>query len=127
MCVCKYHQNVKLMLDGANFRDLGINILTYQDLIAAVICENPTSQCYMEPCCPSCPGLDALKEKLLDLLSESFVEEITLSQWTSTDRSTLETRIMKSDEHVESLINQLKHLLPHHYVAKEQSKYLSTL
>lgn len=127
VCVCTYHQNVKLMMNGTNFKDLGINILTYQDLISAVICENPTPQCYLNSCCPNCPGLDALKEKILDLLSESFVEEVSFNQWTSTDRSTLETITMESSEFVETLIGQLKQLLPHHYVAKEQSKYLSTL
>jgi len=114
-----------LLIEACNFKQYdGLDILaTYQDFIAAVICDEPTPQCYLDGCCPNCPGTDALELLLNGALHDNFVETVTYNQWTSTDRCSLETMIKGADEFVELFISQLKKLLPHNFLAKEQSRY----
>lgn len=51
----------------------------------------------------------------------------TYKQWTNTDRSTIETLVETADLFIASLINKLKILLRHSFVAKQQSQYLNHL
>jgi hypothetical protein len=127
VCVCKYHQNVKLMIEGANFKSYNPTLATYQDFLSEVLCNPPTSSCYLDGCCKSCPGLENLQESLLDLMTENCVEEIKYKQWSAVDRSSLDTHTKKLSLFIETFCVQLKELLPHHFVAKQQGKFLQTL
>lgn len=49
VCVCVYHQNVKLMIDGAK---LGV---TYKDLLELIVCDLKKHNCMMGECI-DCPG-----------------------------------------------------------------------
>ncbi|KAK3927342.1 ARL14 effector protein [Frankliniella fusca] len=126
VCVCKYHQNFKLLIESASFHQFDDKLKNYTDFISAVICEEPAPECYLKNC-SNCPGTEALEIKLKNMLSDNFVESITYQQWTSTDRCSLETCVKESDEFVQMFIEQLKTLLTHHFMAKEQAKYFQSV
>ncbi|KAK3911628.1 ARL14 effector protein [Frankliniella fusca] len=127
VCVCKYHQNFKLLLEGANFKKYDQELNTYYDFLGACICNPPRAECYIESCCPTCPGADSLEIKLKKLLEDNFVDKVLYQQWTSTDRCCLETISKNADEFIDVIIEQLKTLLPHHFISKEQSKHYKYL
>ena len=74
--------------------------------------------------CPDCPGKSALVSKLqqLDCLEETF--EIIFKQWQSTDRTTLNTLTLLTDEFIEFAASQLDKLTSHSFIAKSQAQYL---
>lgn len=119
VCVCKYHQNVKLMICGARIS------ADYTDLINIMVCDSRNNQCMFDNC-TSCPG----KEVLLELLrskSEDIPDEITFMQWVSTDRAELITRVMCADDFFEDLVEKLVALKKHHFISKAQSQYLKDI
>lgn len=131
VCVCQLHQNPKLMLEACNLKSLQStdsqkNLSDYQSLFKMMICESPTERCYLRSC-SRCPGSDVLRHTLTELFDENNIDTITYKQWTSTDRSTLETLIKSIEEFVDSLIESLEKLLSHSFTAKQQSQYLNHL
>jgi len=52
-----------------------------------------------------------------------MIDYVQYKQWVSTDRSTLETITKTTDEFVESFCEQLKLLLTHSFIAKQQSSF----
>ena len=95
---------------------------TYDHCLAQIICNPPLPDCYLNRC-PYCPGIATLKEKLKKLMDENLVDNIIYKQWVSTDRSTLETFSDSADDFVESLCEKLEALLPHSFIAKQQSHF----
>ncbi|KAL5474387.1 hypothetical protein EMCRGX_G026329 [Ephydatia muelleri] len=65
-----------------------------------------------------------LKEKLLENFDENEFDEIQYKQWTTTDRSQLETISQSTEEFVETFITKLQVLSRHDFIAQEQSNYL---
>lgn len=126
VCVCTIHQNPKLMLDackGSISNATPFNFDDYKSFLNAIICEDPTRECYFSEC-EDCPGTGSLKEKLIDIFDEQEIETVTYKQWVSTDRATLETMVKKSDQFIDSLLEQLILLLKHSFIAKKQSDFL---
>ena len=126
VCVCTIHQNVKLMMLGARIQDLtstnGTVFKTYNHCIAQVICNPSLPECYLHTC-KHCPGIDALKESLLAVLDDNIIDSVTYKQWTTTDRSTLETTSKTSDEFVEAFCDKLEVLIPHSFIATQQASF----
>ena len=48
-------------------------------------------------------------------------------QWVSVDRSTLETITKPVDDYVDSFCDQIKLLIPHSFIAKQQSLFKQLL
>ena len=69
-------------------------------------------------------GTDKLKKNLLEYFDENECDETQYKQWTTTDRSQLETITESTEEFVETFIEKLQVLSRHDFVAKEQSNYL---
>ena len=65
-----------------------------------------------------------LKEWLLQCFEIKGVEEIEYKQWTTTNRSQLQTFIQSTDEFIERFLGSLKTLTRHDFIAQEQAKYL---
>jgi hypothetical protein len=86
-----------MLLDGCKLAKLVTNQntqpSTYHLCLAMMMC-NPPEQCCFFQECSECTGLG----KLQNLLEENVIEHVTLKQWISTDRSTLETIAKPSDE-----------------------------
>ena len=126
VCVCTYHQNVKLMMHGARLSELtssdGISFKTYHHCIANTICNPPQPACYLEQC-SACPGTEQLKESLLILLDENVIENVSYQQWVTVDRSSLETRCTTSEEFVEDFVEKIKALTLHSFIATQQAHF----
>ena len=54
-----------------------------------------------------------------------MVDNIEYIQWTSTDRSTMETITQPVEEFIETFVKALKKLQYHDFIAKMQANYVS--
>ena len=126
VCVCTIHQNVKLMMIGGKIAELSayddVQLNNYNHCLAKIICNPPQPDCYFQSC-NSCPGISGLKEHLHTLMDDNMIDTVQYKRWVSTDRSTLETITKPADEFVESFCEQLKTLLTHSFIAKQQSAF----
>lgn len=115
VCVCKYHQNVKLMIEGAKFN------ISYRDLMEFLVCDSENESCMMDKC-SECPGCDALLEVLINEI-DNLPEEVVFKQWVQTDRADLITRLLPNDEFLNLLVEEIAKLKCHHFISKVQSNY----
>ncbi len=126
VCVCTIHQNVKLMMVGGKIADLtadeDIPFQTYGHCLAQIICNPPQPACYLSACC-SCPGISGLKQRLKSLMDDNLIDSVVYKQWVSVDRSTLETFSKSADDFVDALCEKLEVLLPHSFIARQQSSF----
>jgi len=125
VCVCTIHQNVKFMMIGRKTAEFSayddIQLKEYNHCLAKIIC-NPPQPDYFQTC-KFCPGILGLKEHLRVRMDNNMNDTLQYKQWVSTDRSILETITKPADEFVESFCEQLKTLLTHFFVAKQQSSF----
>lgn len=72
---------------------------------------------------------NAEKEKFSDYITELLerrgVSEIIFSTWQLTDRCSLIKECLPTDDFVSQLCTRLEKLVPHHFISKNQSKYVS--
>lgn len=120
VCVCPYHQNVKLMIDGAKLA------VDYKDLIDLIVCNSENYSCMVGKC-EECPG----KEVLTDVFSSSdeyelMPDEITYKKWIVADRADMINVVETKDDFFENLANKIESLKTHHFVAKTQGAFFKT-
>ncbi|CAG9788176.1 unnamed protein product [Diatraea saccharalis] len=138
VCVCIYHQNVKLMLSGGNISSLtsesAIPLTSYKDCLQKMMCPDPTPTCHLmtgksslNEQCHNCPGLDEIREHLTRIFDENQVTNVQFDTWVGTDSFTITTRVLPSDEYVDSLCSALDILKPHAYIADQQTRYFQLL
>lgn len=116
VCVCTLHQNVSLLMDAAHLEE------SYHDLINLLTCESSNRDCMLLRC-GSCPNEDWLKIFLHEKF-EDLEDTITFKEWTAVDRTELITRQLTVTEYIDLLVEKMIKLIPHSYIAKQQSKYL---
>ena len=125
VCVCSLHQNAKLMFYASKITTLSEGAFShYQHCLAAIMCNPPRIQCYLGKC-KQCPGTDTLHLKLQDIMDTNMVDTVEYKQWTSTDRSTMESIVQPVDEFLQSFMKTLKTLKRHDLIAKQQSNLLT--
>ena len=73
------------------------NFLQYHHGPAAIQCNPPRLQCFLGYC-DDCPGIDKLKNVLERYFDQQMIDEVQFKQWTTPDRSTLETKIQSTDD-----------------------------
>ena len=56
-------------------------------------------------------------------MDDSLIDTIVYKQWVSVDRSTLETISQSADNFVDSLCGKLEVLVPHSFIARQQSSF----
>ena len=126
MCVCTIHQNTKLMLIAGKLAELTakleIHLQHYARCVALVMCNPPQPACYLKTCVYF-PGISNLKDYLNEIIDDNFIDTIQYKQWVSVDRSTLEKITKSVDDFVDSFCDQIKLLIPHSFIAKQQSLY----
>ena len=129
VCVCTIHQNVKLMMTDSRIAELPTSdnaapqLLHYRHCLAAMQCNPPREACFLDEC-SECPGSDPLKERLLHDFDSKGIDEVEFKQWTSTDRSNLETVILSVDEFVALFSEKLNKLQRHDCIARRQAQFL---
>lgn len=88
VCVCKIHGNIRLKHKGLK-EELArkhFNLqYTYRDFFKAMICLNPTADCYLSKC-KNCPGPDEIFSDIREALRTYNIENISFNQWLTTDR-----------------------------------------
>ena len=122
VCVCTIQQNVKLMVEGSRLESLTDGeIKHYRHCLAAIQCDPPNIECHFGTC-NECPEkLTANHQAVMD---NNSVDTIEFKQWTTTDRATLEAKILPTDEFLDLFIATLKKLLLHDFIAKMQSSFV---
>lgn len=130
VCVCCAHENVKLMLAGCKLQNLTRNdelpLRTYKDCLARITCNPPLPECFFFRC-DACPGIAHLLEQISNMFAMNGIDEIVYKLWTTTDRTTLMTVCNTVEEFLETFESKVKLLLPHSFVAIQQSYFLSNL
>ncbi|KAJ4443732.1 hypothetical protein ANN_05510 [Periplaneta americana] len=123
VCVCTHHENVKLLIDGANIPLLTSNssvvVNNYKDALSHILCNPPSIYCYLKQC-SSCPGPDNIIKHIREQFDAESIEQITYKQWVTVDRTNLETLQSSTDEFLDKLSSKLISLLPHVFIAQQQ-------
>lgn len=127
VCVCAIHENVKLLIEGANIKSVTANteevISDYHDCFKKMVCDSPSTNCYMGSC-SECPGVENLIEYLETAFEDKLIDDVTYKQWTHVDRTTLQTVVSSVDEYLLLLSEGLQKLLRHSYLVKKQNEFL---
>ena len=128
VCVCTIHQNVKSMLSVLPSNEQS-TALSYYDLMGKLVCSLDSKLCMIYRC-PECPGAEGLTS-YLEAICEPQVDEtdevVYYKQWVTVDRTTLQDCSKPLDEFLEDLVEKLDNLTSHHFIAKQQSQYLTSL
>lgn len=84
VCVCQYHQNVKLIFEPMKRM---FNMDTYRDLFSKMMCNEPTDECWVMEC-DQCPGIDAMEQYLAGIIENNEIDDVSYKQWiTQTGKS----------------------------------------
>lgn len=87
-----------------------------------VTCDEPTEKCYFRHCI-KCPSIDLFVNLLSTAFSEREIDQISFKQWIKQKQMTLETLVKDSNDFISYLSERIIDLLPHAYIAQEQSKF----
>ena len=120
VCCCTIHENVKLLCDSIS------SDITYKSMMSLAVCNLESRDCCLLKC-DKCPTDDYLKAYILSFFPSYETEgdhiEVTFKQWVSVDRSDLVNKSLPLFDFVDYVLNQLRKLLPHSFIAKSQTAY----
>jgi len=73
VCVCPIHENVKLLIDGANLKSITADsqrsIINYHDCLDSMMCDEKSTDCFLR-LCNKCPGV----KNIIQQLEQNFKE-----------------------------------------------------
>ena len=110
VCVCRYHQNVKLLLSS-----IGITHL-YYEIIDKIVCNRDSKEC-MVYICNKCPGIEKAYKFNQNILNGDVEDDldfdVIFTQWVTPGRSNLIKQTLSADDflsfYLKNLI-QLQHI-----------------
>ena len=120
VCVCEYHQNVKLALLSLPVK------IDYKDVICKAVCNIDTRNCLLHVC-EHCPGKQGIQNYLINCFTNNeneLDEDISYMQWTSTDRTTMNKLTLTIEEYINLLKEEVFELCEYHFISKAQSNFL---
>jgi len=133
VCVCQRHENMKLMIEGANLKLYSSTeegaMKNYKQCLATIRCEPPTENCFLNKC-EECPGLDHMREILDVHFDAELMDEVTYNAWVSSGSGTrcnLLTVTKCKEDFIEDFLSALDDLKNHDFLAYEQRKCLQAL
>ena len=130
VCVCIYHENVKLMLKEIDLKyltdDSPEEMHDYRDCLKLTMCPNATTSCHLGEC-SNCPGTTFIKENLIKSFDGEYMEEIKFESWLQSERCTLKTMILNVDDFVEEMCTGLLNLRTHDFLVKAQWSFFKDL
>lgn len=127
VCVCVYHQNVKLMFDVLlRSKILPVDIKQYQDLFVRIVCSDSTEKCWLKTC-NECPGTQDLVTTLVEIFKTNNISKLRFKQWQQVDRCMLELIEKEPEEFAEILMEKVLDLIPHHFIAEQQGSFLKKI
>ena len=123
VCVCIYHQNVKLQ-----FSSLSIKGVQYRSLLDNSVCDITDRNCMLQ-ICKYCPKEKGVKDFLMsfEAVTDREYDNIKYKQWVSTDRCNLIEHVEPFEQFIDSLCKNVVKLTRHHFIAKKQSEFLKSL
>ena len=105
-----HHENVKLMLNKINIQhlieDTDMSLNNYHDCLDSIVCPESSSSRFLGEC-KICPGTAKLKENLRNAFDEHGINEVRFEIWLQTDRCTLQTLVMNTDEFLDDFCKRL--------------------
>ncbi len=119
VCVCKYHQNPKLMAEACLKSSV-------HDFMKVCVCSIESEKCMMGHC-KDCPGREGLIEHMNNCEELSALEDVSYLQWVSTDRAKLVNIIESKADFIDNFSSQLVKLTRHSLTAKAQNMYMKEL
>ncbi|KAL5518045.1 hypothetical protein EMCRGX_G003713 [Ephydatia muelleri] len=124
VCVCQIHQNAKLMMVGSKLEKLyNGEVNHYRHCLAKMQCIPPSLDCSLGTC-TECPGVEQLCAELQAVFDDNDIDKVEYSQWTNTDRSTLERKVQGVDEFLEDFSVMMQKLQLHDLIAKMQADFM---
>ena len=100
--------------------------LTYKDLMKMIVCDTEQLEC-MVHCCENCPGFQALQIFLQNKFTELNIDDdVSYSQWESTDRTSLRTNTLTVDKFIELLVYSVGKLTTHSFITVIQTRHLKS-
>ena len=69
--------------------------------------------------------MEKLRDTLEAYFDEQMVDRIEYKQWTTTDRSTLETKVQSVDSFLTDFTDALPKVVTHDFIAKQQSAFFA--
>ncbi|KAJ8670827.1 hypothetical protein QAD02_002086 [Eretmocerus hayati] len=127
VCMCIYHQNVKLILEGMDVSKLtSEKVNDYKECISLIVCEKLSNECFLSQCL-HCPGVEPLKNLLLESFNQKEIDQVQFQFRLSTDRCKLQIRVTSAEEFVEELVKLVFELKTHAFTAKQQASFLQWL
>ena len=86
-----------------------------------MICNPPLPECYLGAC-SVCPGSGKVKSILTTLFDDNMIDNVTYKQWITVDTSTISST---SDEFIEAFCSKLEMLIPHSFIATQQTSFFN--
>ena len=92
-------------------------------MMQKIVCDTDNMECMVQDC-EQCPGFNNLQTYLEGKFSAfEFYNDITYSQWDSTDSTELRNYTTSVEEFIGLLLHQMDILTTHSCVAKSQVRY----
>lgn len=121
VCVCIYHQNVKLLFNAIGEKSI-------KPWIQLLICSEARKDCFYRRCLECQDFKTQLTAKLLVDNSKIDTQPIIrFRRWTATDGTNFITDEKPALEFLDFICDELEVLLKHHYVTNNQQQYLNNL
>ena len=98
----------------------------YHDCLDSIVCPESSSSCFLGAW-KSAQVLQNWKKKLRNAFHEHGIDEVRSEIWLQTDRCTLQTLIMDTDEFLDDFCKRLLKLETHNFVLKMQSSFFKNL
>ena len=125
VCVCMHHENIKLVLNEIYIQhlrvDTGMSLNNYHDCLDSIVCPEFSSSCFLEEC-EICSDTAKFKEIL-----RNAYDQVKFEIRLQTNRCTLKTLLMDTDEFLDDFCKRLLKLKTHHFVSKMQSSFFKNL
>ena len=97
---------------------------TYKNMLTTIVCDVQKMDCMVDRC-HKCSTYTVLREYVeLKFQQYNIEEDITCSQWDSTNRNTLRIHTAPVDEFIELLVYHIDNLSKNSFIAKSQARYL---
>ena len=97
---------------------------TYKNMLTTIVCDVQKMDCMVHRC-HKCSTYTVLREYVEFKFQQYNIEEdITCSQWDSTNRNTLRIHTAPVDEFIELLVYHIDNLSKNAFIAKSQARYL---
>ena len=111
-CVCKYHQNPKLMAEACLKSSV-------HDLMKVCVCSIESEKCMND-----FPGRESLIEHMNGCDELSTLKDVSYLQWVSTDRANLVTITESKGDFIDNFSSQVVKFTQYSFTAKAQSSYM---